>query len=96
MQLLPYLRTASADVAVALQRVERVTQIIPAAWFAAGATKSSEPLLSFLQGLARHVEADKASAASKKHAQALQPPLRMLGGEQTAQRLAHAFKLRSQ
>lgn len=92
VQLLPYLRTASADVAVALQRVERVTRTIPAAWFAARATKSTEPLLSLLQGLARHVEADKASAANRKHAQALQQPLRKLGGEQTAQRLAAAFK----
>ena len=93
MQLLPYLRSAAADVSVALQRAERLTRIIPSTWFATGASKSAEPLHSFLQGLARHVESDKSSAANKKLAQRLQQPLRKVGGEQTAQRLAAAFKL---
>ena len=93
VQLLPYLQSAAMDVSVALQRTECITRIIPGAWFAAGATKSAEALLSFLQGLARHVEADKSSVANKKLAQSLQQPLRKVGGQQTAGHLAAAFKL---
>lgn len=78
---------------MALQRIERLTSILPGAWFAAGAAKGAEPLLSVLQGLARHLESDNSSAVNKKHAQVLQSCLSKLGGQQTAQRLAAAFKL---
>ena len=78
---------------MALQGAERLTRNIPSAWFAAGASKSAEPLHTFLQGLARHVDSERGSAASKELAQSLQQPLRKVGGEQTAQGLASAFKL---
>ena len=93
MQLLPYLRSAAADVSVALLRAERLVSTLPSAWFAGGSQKRAEPLLSFLQSLARHVEADKSSAANKQHAQGLQHVLKKLGDAKTAQRLAAAFKL---
>ena len=80
---------------MALQRAERLTRHIPSVWFAAGPSKSAEPLHAFLQGLTRHVESDKSSAANKKLAQSLQPLLRKVGGQQTAQRLAAAFKLQA-
>ncbi|CAK0740516.1 hypothetical protein CVIRNUC_001256 [Coccomyxa viridis] len=92
-QLLPYLRLAAADISVALQRAERLVSTLPSAWFAGGSQKRAEPLLSFLQSLARHVEADKNSAANKQHAQGLQHVLKKLGDAKTAQRLAAAFKL---
>ena len=92
-QLLPYLRSAAADVSVALQRAERLVSTLPSTWFAGGSPKSAEPLLSFLQSLARHAEADKSSAANKQHAQGLQHVLKKLGDAKTAQRLAAAFKL---
>ena len=65
MQLLPYLRSAGAEVSVALQRAERLTRNIPSAWFAAGASKSAEPLHAFLQGLARHAESEKAALPAR-------------------------------
>ena len=78
---------------MALRRAERLTRNIPRDWFAAGDSKSAEPLHSFLQGLARHIESNKGVAANKKLALSLQQPLRKIGGVQTAQRLAAAFQL---
>lgn len=78
---------------MALRRAERLTRNIPSDWFAAGSSKSAEPLHSFLQGLARHVESDKGVPENKRLALSLQQPLRKIGGVQTAQRLATAFQL---
>ncbi|CAL8463414.1 g2948 [Coccomyxa elongata] len=91
-QVMPYLQTAAADVPVALDRAERVAAALPAPWFEAGPLKSASPLMEFLNGLARHLESQRADKRNAPLAQRLAQTLAKLGDTGRADRLSAMFK----
>ncbi len=91
-QVMPYLQTAAADVPVALDRAERVAAALPAPWFDAGPLKSAAPLMEFLNGLARHLESQRADKRNGPLAQRLAQTLAKLGDTGRADRLSAMFK----
>lgn len=89
--MLPYLQTAAADVPVALERAERVAAALPAAWFEAGPPRGAQPLMDFLNALARHLESQRSDKRNAPLAKRLATVLSKLGDTARAERFAAAF-----
>ncbi len=95
LQVVPYVQAAAEDVAVAVDRAERVAACLPEAWARAGPLPEAQPLLSMLHSLARQLESQcgDGSAAAGAAAKRLAQVMNRLGDRERASRLLAAFKL---
>lgn len=97
IQVLPFLRRAVGSPKVVLERVERVVEAVPGAWFPAGGPvpKGAQGLLQLLADVGRGLQAGQCGKDEDPHdlSRRLVKLLRKLGSKERADRLSSALKL---